>query len=334
MNFYNPTWKPADIANGLYWRRNYFGVFNTLPVKDASGKEHLVAIMHCENKNERFDINGKQILYDNTVYPAGRQYTPDQYDGADANGVYKESSSTYFAFTALASLPSSEINGKTLHDGDKGPVLWPSAGYLNGRDEQVSQGLRHPTGFVTNDYIYIYYLDTSIDSSEAGRSSGLKVARAPVSSMGQPGSFRNYFSGKWDEKSLPDNFNKNSREMFYKKGGRSSAIIPGGVIRFTVAKVKNTNYYLSVEETWTDAGLSIMLRASRDLVNWGDPVTIHNTASGKHTEGSLHYPIFYNKEFTSSLEIDKDEFYIGGMFGVGTPVHYFQSVKLSVDIKD
>ena len=330
-NFGNPTWNPKDIENLPYWRRNYYGVFNTLSVKDSSGKEHILGIMHGENKNE---VYGGTYYYDNTVYPPGTTYKkPDQYDGPDENGIWREYSPGYFAFTSLTDIQPSALKNGTLNDGDMGPVLWPSAGYLSETNQQASQGIRHPTGFATNEHIYIYYLDTS-KGYEPGRTTGLKVARAPISSLGKPGSFRNYYNGKWEEKSLPDGFNKNSRDMFYKQGGRSTTIIPGGVIRFSVAKVKGTPYYLGVEETWTNDGLSIMLRASKDLANWGDPVTIANVASGVHAEGVLHYPIFYNKDFTSSVEIDMDEFYVGGTFGPGTPTRYFQYVKLSVDIKE
>ncbi len=121
--------------------------------------------------------------------------------------------------------------------------------------------------------------------------------------------------------------------MFYKQGGRGSVILTGSTIRFSVAKVKGTSYYLGVEETFTSKGLSIMLRASTDLANWGDPVTIYNAESSQYLEGALHYPIFYNKEFTSCIEIDKDEFYVGGIYGQGSPPKsYFQYVKLSINI--
>ncbi|MBE6903478.1 MAG: hypothetical protein E7480_02610 [Ruminococcaceae bacterium] len=334
VNFGQQTWKPETIANEPYWMRNYYGIFNTLTVKPAGKEEHLLAIMHCENKNERFDLGTGPVYYNNTVFPLDKVYSQDEYDGAGPDGVYKESSGTYFAFTSMAVLPSKDVGTKTFNDGDLGPVIWPSAGYLNSKGEQASQGLRHPTGFSDGEYVYIYYLDTSKTNSEAGRQAGLKVARSPISELGKPGSFKTYFSGKWEEDALPKNFDKNSRDMFYKKGGKSSIIINDQIVRFSVAKVKGTPYYLGVEEAWTSQGLSIMLRASRDLVTWGDPLTIYNVQSGKHTDGYLHYPVFYNKNFTSCVEIDKDEFYIGGTFGPGTPTTYFQYVKLSVDISD
>lgn len=324
----------SDADKFPYWRRNYYGPFNTFIVKDKNGKEYLLGVMHGENKNERMNLGSKGIVeYNNTVFPSDKQYLPSEYDGEDENGIWRESSGTYFAFSGITVAPTDVNDGTDLQNGDKGPVIWPSAGYLDERGEQASQGVRHSSGFVTNDYLYIYYLDTSKNGYEAGRYPGLKVARSPLSSLGEPGSFRNYFAGKWEEKSLPANFDKTDRTMFYKQGGRGSVILTGSTIRFSVAKVKGTSYYLGVEETFTSKGLSIMLRASTDLANWGDPVTIYNAESSQYLEGALHYPIFYNKEFTSCIEIDKDEFYVGGIYGQGSPPKsWFQYVKLSINI--
>lgn len=329
----SPTGIVSDADNFPYWRRNYYGPFNTFTVKNKSGKEYLIGIMHGENKNERLKVGSNIVEYKNTVFPSSRVYQSSEFDGEDANGVYHESSGTYFSFSGITVAPTDINDGADLQSGDKGPVIWPSGGYLDERGEQASQGARHSSGFATDEYLYIYYLDTTKNGYEAGRYPGLKVARSPITSLGEPGSFRNYFAGKWEEKSLPDNFDKNDRSMFSKKGGRGSVILTGSSIRFSVAKVKGTSYYIGVEETFTGKGLEIMLRASTDLANWGDPVTIKNAQTSKYLDGELHYPIFYNKDFTSCVEIDKDEFYVGGIYGQGSPPNsYMQYVKLSVDI--
>jgi len=98
-----------------------------------------------------------------------------------------------FVTTGLraASTPSSWVGRGRLRDSeDNGPVIWPSAGYVDDRGRKVSWGVRHPSSFVHDGYLYIFYLDTS-DSPDVNHGI-IKVARSPLSAKGAPGSFTSW----------------------------------------------------------------------------------------------------------------------------------------------
>lgn len=90
------------------------------------------------------------------------------------------------------------------------------------------------------------------------------------------------------------------------KGAKSTALFGESTIRFSVAKVSGTPYFLGVEEfiNRTDNSLKYALRVSYDLVNWSDRYIIPGTRASDWNHGLLHFPIFFNKNGWTNTEID------------------------------
>jgi len=316
---------PEEIDPKPYWRHIYYGLFTAhLVDMPAAGEKAVIGIIHGENKNEI--LNGYR--YDNTVKPP-QEYSLDQYCGYTPEGGYRDYWPAYFGFIGMAYSPLSEKAGSNLLGHDLGPIVWPSDGYLRDDHEQASAGVRHPSSIVEGGYLYVYYLDES-RSSEDGRQQGIKVARAKLDPMAEPGDFYTYYAGEFGESALPENFDRNDRSFFYEKGGRSSKVIPTNAVRFSVAKVKGTPYYLGVEERLELGDMGIYLRASTDLVNWSDGVLVPGTKFDEWISGLYHYPIMVNRDFTSNTEIDADGFYILGPTW-GTVHALYLGVDISLD---
>ena len=51
-----------------------------------------------------------------------------------------------------------------------------------------------------------------------------------------------------------------------------------------------------------------------------------------YNAGTLHYPVFYNKDFTSNTEVDPEEFYIMGTSGNNVGAPQTDVVKFSIEI--
>ncbi len=300
-----------------YWSRIYYSVFD-VGTAEVNGERFIFTVNHGENKNEKYH-DGR--MYSNTIQPrpATGIYADDRYSGV-TDGVYNDYPDGYFAFTGMSVMPESSFVKGVRFDPtgkfDKGPIVWPSEGYIDSANKRVTDGLRHPSLFIDKSYIYVYYLDKS----------RVRVARSPVASLGEPGSFEVFSGGSFSLRSLPRDFDKSSRSFFQKGIGAPTAILGENSksIRFSVSKLKNTQYYLGAEEyytEWPQGG--IRLRLSRDLVNWSEPFHVPDGEwpDNEYNKGTLHYPLIYNSNFSCRSEIDPDDFYIVGQYGnnIGTP---------------
>jgi hypothetical protein len=322
------SFAPAhDLDPSTFWRRNYYGVFSAALLDAAKDRPAgVLAIMHCENKNEAFPWNKR--AYPNTIRPV-QNYAEDQYSGY-FDGVYRDYWPCYFAFVAATWCPLAEKDGNGLMDHDLGPILWPSTGYIDAAGEHINGGLRHPSMIVRDGYIYVFYLEAS-RSAEPGRLGGIKVARARIEDGGIPGAFTNWFGGAFSEPSLPEGFAKErGGDFFAIAGGRSDLVNPemhGGTVRFSVAKAEGTPYFLGVEEQIEEGFTQLYLRASRDLVHWGPRLAVPGCR--RPWGENLHYPVFANKDYTSNTKIDPAGFYL-----VGSAASKMRAVRLSVTIHD
>ena len=268
---------PSTLDPGTVWRRNYYGIYTAhrleSGVDDQSG---YLAILHGENKNRAYQPSGDYIYYDNTVLPSQMYIIPDEYSGY-FDGSFSDYWPAYFAFISASWSPADENGGNNFMAHDLGPIIWPSNGYITQSGVKASNGLRAPSSIIHDGYIYIFYLDMG----------GIKVSRAPVSGNGAPGTFMNYYNGGFSEPSLPTGFTKETaRDFLDVPGGLSSWIHPElahSTTRFSVAKLKGTQYFVSVEERFYYDGNSNTfqnyLRLSEDLVNWSDAVLLPGTAS-------------------------------------------------------
>lgn len=308
-NIISENWPTALTNTQTYWRHSYYGIYGAHVITNPMGKNCIVGILHGENKNMKHysDVN---IVYDNTVMPARTFQFPQDYGGPDPNtGEWVENWSAYFAFIGMEYCPLDNDNGKSMAQQDIGPILWPAKGYLNSDHTQASGGLRHPSSIVHDGYLYVFYLDASCFKGD------IRMARCRLDQLWTPGSFRNYYNGAFNEPSLPKGFHKEKREFFYVPGGRSTPLFPDVFInRFSVAKVKDTKWFIGVEErieekVWPDCPL--YLRLSTDLVTWSQPFKIDYPYT-PGIEPILPYCTFFNNTFTSNILIDANDFYIAG----------------------
>ena len=326
---------PGAMSKYTYWKRIYNGVFGAAVIKDKNGTPFVLGISHGENCNQ---INFG-VKYENSIKPAGLTYDDATYMGY-RNGKWVNAFDNYFAFVNASLAPVSDNDGVDFYKYDKGPVLWPSNGLIEklGDDYvQRSMGLRHPSLFIDNGYIYLFYLDGS-SGHELGRTYGIKAARAPLSSMGASGSFKTLYGGAYNEPAIPfiynkndTNYNKDENSYVYKKGGRSDVLFAGTYdpIRFSVAKIKNSNYYLGVLQHGDDGAGNVFfeLAVSRDLITWSEPVEI-KSATKKWDEAYMNYPMLYNADMTDYMSIDMNNFLI-----VGTKPNETEPFTMKMSIK-
>ena len=331
---------PQNMSKYTYWKRIYNSVFGAAVIKDKNGVQYMLSINHGENCNQ---VNyGRK--YENSIKPEGTKYTDDQYMGYDASGKWVNAFDNYFAFVNASLAPLSDNNGVDLYKYDKGPILWPSNGYLanvGGNYVQRSMGLRHPSMLIDNGYIYVFYLDGSNGPVASGRGYGIRAARAPLASMGAPGSFKTLYAGAYNETAIPflynkndTNYNKGDDSYVFKQGGRSDILFAGTFdpIRFSVAKIKNSNYYLGVFQHGSDNDPTVhfKLAVSRDLITWSEPVEIMS-AKKDWDEAELNYPLLYNSDMTDYMSIDINNFLIVGTKPETNTARY---VKMSVKIEE
>lgn len=304
-NVVNPETKkyiqPDDVKKWDLWKTVYYTPFAVLPAKDK-----MISILHGENKN---NLLGGKVKYTNTVKAPETVY----YDN-DFSTNNSENWENYFAFvtSAVANQDTLLKDGNLLSQ-DNGPIIWPDNGYLDDLEEKVSCGLRHPSAIVHDDYLYVFY----IEHQQSNNTSSIKVARSPLSANAAPGSFKKYYNGSFSENALPENFDKDDRSFVYKASGMSSTIIESrNPIKFTAAKLTGTPYFIGVMEETGQGGIHyISISVSKYLVNWTIPMMIEETMSENWNNGNLHYPIIYNRDFSSNMEVSPDGFFIVGTSG-------------------
>ncbi len=294
--------QPDQIPPNTDWRRNYQGVFSVFPL---GGK--LIAISHGENKNEKIG----ESYYQNTINK--NILAQNCYSGYRSSGIYEDCWDSYNAFVNLSWINSTAENGWGMQMfNDDGPIIWPSAGYVNSAGEKVSSGIRHPSAIVTGGFMYIYYLDSSFRAVN-GRGWGFKAARASIGSDGKPGAFKTYYKGAWSENALPKGFTKENIQAFFSKEGPLADVIVGSpsTNRFAVASIRNTSYFIGVEESVEGDIWQIKLRISSDLMHWSDPVHVLSKPGGWNA-GTLHYPVLLDASGRDNTSIDLNNFVVYG----------------------
>lgn len=312
------------------WRRVYYGVMGGLLLKTPDGsKNAIVSFMHGENKNAVYDPLGAPKYVTNTVLPfpdekdipaEGTTPIPDDYS-FDA---------VYFGFIGLTYSATDDMDGNNLMANDLGPIIWPSGAYLAADNTKLTLGVRHPYAIEKDGYIYLFYIeDQYVINKESGRHPGVKLARAPVDNYG-PGNWKTYYNGGFTEDALPEGFDKTDRSFVYKMGGRSDPVVysPAGsdIQRFTVAKLKGTDYYLGI--SWNRLQ-NICLHVSRDLIHWEDGPTLPS-----YGWSQLSYPQAYNSDISSMTEVDPDDFWILGTSTIGSGSPIIAGIKMSIRIKE
>lgn len=319
--------EPAIAAQSADdWRRSYNGVMYAYGFSPYAGRRVLITINHGENKNQKY----LDQYYSGSVNTG---VDPRECASGETARGYQDCWSSYNGFISaiLATEPESGlVEFEQLKD--FGPIIWPTIGYADGATK-LSNGVRHPSAIVTDGYLYVFYIDTS-HGNEDGREGGLKVARAKLSEGIWSLHFLPFFHGRFsnDNPSLPLGFSKQHiREFFARPGGRANSlwVNSNNVIRFGIARIQDTPYYLGAEESLQGKFWSLRLRISRDLARWGDPIDVPGEAvTGGWSSGTMHYPVFCDAGGTTNDTIDGHDFILLGTGTHGGVVKRRMSVSI------
>jgi hypothetical protein len=302
----------VDTNNSL-WKRDFYGSF--------SG--HLLS---TKNDMVLYTINHGELLNNNYFPTQPCHPAPDiGYGTFPCTNAYNDQS--YNAFIGMSSFSWNLANFNSTNTFvDSGPIVWPANGYVENGHKATGLGILHPSSIIKDNYLYVFFRDTS-SGSDTGRTSGLKTARAPITSSGvDPLSFKTYYLNNFTENALPTGFNKeNILNFFSQKGGRSSALFTNDnsdgktpdIYSFAVAKLTGTNLYLGAAQ---DLNLGVTLRLSYDLVNWSQQTIVPDTEFNYFTDGGtptfikqpFMYPRLISADGDNSSEIDPNNFYIIG----------------------
>lgn len=297
------------------WRLNYSGVF-TQHIVHVGGIPYLLSVVHNENKNE--DHGGKKIQ--NTVAPSVS--VDECASGSDSSGVYRDCWPSYFGFISIALVPydAEHKYGRAPYD-DKGPIVWSTNGYFDRDDDvKLSDGVRHPHGFVADDgHVYVFY----VDGSYANDYYGVKVARKPIDTLAQDDAAQGWQtycreSDTWVD-SLPHGLNGDTMNQYYgQPGGCASSILGGpGLMNnsFAVARTEQGRYVGVAERvnyTGSNEGVwELVIVTSNDLVNWENEQVIRSFPGG-WTAGDIHYPNLANDALNDNRTVNEQGFYIVG----------------------
>lgn len=321
-NWWNKFYDPGYLNSTSYaykeqwqtyhWRRNYNGIFSahvvTLP---NTNQQLLFAVSHGENKNDKQN----NYFYQNTVRSSFliNQNDPNTFSGF-SNGIYKDCWESYFGFlNGNWSIYDAAHNWGNQYLNDLGPLAWPSAGYINTNNTQASSGLRHPSSIVFGNYIYIYVSDESKDGT-----GGIKLIRSTLNNIRNPAFYETWSEIKGWIPSLPVGFSKELCSNFFAiRGPSNTPVFPNdrNTVRFTVAKFKNTNQFIGVEQyndDYDNNRAKLAFRFSSDLIHWTNRTIFFSNSSLNWSNLPLKYPIFLSADGTSNTDIDQNQFYVIG----------------------
>ena len=297
------------------WRRDYYGIYSAQYLSPAQGGPVTLGFLHAENKDVCIsqrdchgDVNeGKDTCFDGDLWP--------RYNAmVCASWVTNDQQTNW---------------GQRFFSNDMGPIAWPSTGYVLPNGIKASCGIGIPSSIVYNGYVYVFFMDHGPygglnPSDEDGRGGGVKVVRAPVSDALNPNAYEAYYrdtagNDTWSP-SLPAGFTKETMLDFLRvKGPRTTDLMgeapwSSAPLRFSVAAVRNSNYFIGVESyiDLADGGrYKTALRCSSDLLHWTSRMLVISDAADFRSS-TMNYPILLSRDGLSNTVIDADDFYVVG----------------------
>lgn len=320
-----------NLKPGYDWKRTYHAIYSAALINHTKYGKVSLGFLHGENKN---------FVEGNAQNPASRKYrntiqknvpiVPDDHSTYSGGSPYLEGWLAYNSIISAAWVPNNEETnrGRQFFSNELGPIVWPSTAYVTEQGVKATCGLSHPSSIVHGDYVYVYYVESGAYSSDVpndeGRHEGIKVARAPLNDALDPQSYQVYYKApngaeSWN-RSLPAGFTKEKMLDFVAvQGAKSYDIMDDDQnvwqeIRFSAAKVENTDYFIGVEEFIDHADNNlwkIAIRFSADLVHWTDRKLIVRAAP-EWNDIRVNYPIFLSRDGRSNTEVDIKDFYIIG----------------------
>jgi hypothetical protein len=336
---HSPEYNPS--ADAQHWKRNYHAIYSANYLVHPTEGPVSLGFLHGENKNQVDGdaANRNSGHYQNTIQPDIKINTGDHrtYSGGKP---FVEGWNAYNAIISAAWIPNNKQTnwGQQFFQNEIGPIVWPSTGYLTKDRTKCTSGLKHPSSIIHDGYVYVYFADGGSFGhnipDEEGRQEGIKLVRAPIENALDPASYKVYYRApdgtvSWLP-SLPKGFTKEIMIDFVSVRGPKSTDLMNDrsmlsqEIRFSVAKVLNTDYFIGVEEYIDVADAKkfrVALRFSKDLVIWSDRVLqVYEAPRWEKTE--MNYPVFLNSNGWTNTEIDLNDFYI-----LGTPPQPCKSVN-------
>ncbi len=315
------------------WKRNYHGIYSAVYFKHPDEGTVSLGFLHSENKNlvEGTVANHFARWYQNTIQANVRinPADPNSYSGGEP---FHEGWNAYNAMITAAWIHNNKKTnwGQSFFSNDIGPIAWPSTGFITPNGIKCTSGLKHPSSIIYNDTIYVFFSDGGPFGNnipdEEGRHEGIKVVRASINDALDPHKYSVYYrdpqgNETWNP-SLPEMFTKENMLAFVAvKGPKSTDIMDDekGIsqeIRFSVAHVRNADYFIGVEEYIDQRNLrfKVALRFSSDLLHWTDRVlTVYESPNWESSR--MNYPVLLSSDGWSNTEIDIDNFYV---LGTGT----------------
>lgn len=327
------------------WKRNYHAIYSAEYFQHPAEGTVSIGFLHGENKNQvTGNVNSSSAThYQNTI----QQNVPinlADHQSYSGGSPFRDGWNAYNAMISAAwTHNNAQTNwGQQFFQHELGPIAWPSTGYITRNGVKCTSGLKHPSSIIAGGYVYIFYADGGPFGNnipqEEGRQEGIKVVRAPLANALSADAYEVYYRDSVGNEnwlpSLPAGFTKESMLQYVAvQGPRSTDIIndrqhSAQEIRFSVAKVRQGDYFMGVEEYIDVADgkkFKVALRFSQDLVNWTDrQLVVYEAPNWEKTQ--LNYPVFLDKEGWTNTEIDIDDFYI---LGTGTtPQMYVNRVHV------
>ncbi|HEY4337698.1 MAG TPA: T9SS type A sorting domain-containing protein, partial [Puia sp.] len=315
---------PCTSSSGQDWRRNYYGIWSAQYIDHPEEGAVSLGFLHGENKYDCSSgcpgtVNPRLASYGNTYCPI--DYAPTYASFVCASWTRNNAGSNW---------------GQQYFPNDLGPITWPSSGYLSSSGQKTSRGVGQPSSIQYNGYLYVFYHDKSNYTApgdppvreEEGRRAGIKVVRALISDALDPNAYEAFYEDKNGNQSwvpsLPQGFKKEEIQHFFTVPGPLATNLMGGddgsyEERFSVAQVRNTNYFIGVESYLLKGRWCKALRYSGDLLHWTGRMRILEDVNS-WDQSEFCYPIFLSKDGWSNTVVDADDFYILGTGSVITNV--------------
>lgn len=332
-----PAYKDGAYPNYIeHWRLAYHNIYSAHYINHPQQGTISVGFLHSENKN-RVQGNcfsaGVHDRAQNTFNPSMviDCYNPDSYTGDGTNEAWIP----YSSLLTAAWVPNNQSTnwGQQYFINQLGPIAWPSNGYLDVNGSRVSNGVGHPSSIIVGDYVYIYYLDVGGSIGGDGRRRGIRVLKVHKNDALDPTQYNVYYKDpagnvSWNP-ALPAGFTKENLLQYVSVLGPQGSDVLNtrlngdntNTIRFSVAKVLYTDYYVGVEEYMDDNELcpdpndgskhKMALRFSDNLLDWSDRI-LQIGGGYCWDDFQMRFPILLNSDGWSNTEVNLNDFYILG----------------------
>ncbi|HET6255793.1 MAG TPA: T9SS type A sorting domain-containing protein [Puia sp.] len=305
----------CPVGESQPWRRDYYGIYSAQYIQPEQTGPVTLGFLHAENKDLCMDGRdchgdfnaGRDTCFDGDLWP---RYNALVCASWTTNDQQTDWGQHYFA-------------------NDIGPIAWPSTGYLQPNGVKASCGIGIPSSIVYNGYVYVFFMDHGPygglnPEMEDGRLGGVKVVRAEVNNALDPNAYMAYYrdsagNDTWSP-SLPAGFTREGMLQFLRaKGPKTTDIMNeapwnSAPLRFSVAMVRNANYFIGVE-SYVDLQdgnrYKTALRCSSDLLHWSSRMLVISDAAGFESS-TMNYPVFLSKDGSSNTVIDADDFFVLG----------------------